>query len=30
MKEGVCGELGGKLEAFNGISTEAKEKAGHI
>jgi uncharacterized membrane protein len=30
VKEGVCEELGGQLEAFSGVSTEAKEKAGHM
>jgi len=30
VKEGTCEELGGQLEAFAGVSTEAKEKAAQM
>ena len=30
VKEGMCKELGGKLEAFNGVDTEAQKKAGQM
>lgn len=30
VKDGTCEELGGQLQAFNGINEEAKEKAGHM